>query len=138
MSKDETVNGPKIAAQILSRMSAGHQSKLMQAIEGKDSKIAKEIKKNLVRFEDIADLTEQSVQLLIKNIDHRDLVVSLKTASEKVKRALFANMSERKRQVVEEDFSVLPPIKLGEIEESQRRITAKMDELITAGTIRSA
>ena len=46
-------------------------------------------------------------------------------------------MSGRKKQVTEEDFAALPPIKLSEIEESQRKIAAKMDELITNGQIRS-
>lgn len=137
MSEDETVNGPKIAAQILARMSPAHQAKLMERINAKDAKIAGEIKKNIITYADIADLTSQGVQVLIKHVEHRDLVVSLKTASEKVKKALMENMSGRKKQVVDEDFAALPPTKLSEIEEAQKRIAVKMDELITAGSIRS-
>jgi flagellar motor switch protein FliG len=135
MSKDEVVNGPKIAAAILSRMSSSHQAKLMDAIKAKDKKIAQEITKNIITYEDISELTDQGVQILVKSVEHKDLVVSLKTASEKVKIALYRNMSQRKKQVVEEDFSALPPTKLSEIEESHKRIVAKMDELITLGLI---
>lgn len=137
MSKDEAVNGPKIAAAILARMPAAHKEKLMAAIKAKDQKIAVEIDKSLITYENIAELTEQSVQILVKYVEHKDLVLSLKTAPENIKQILFKNMSSRKKQVVDEDFAALPPTKLSEIEEAQRRIAVKMDELLTAGLIRS-
>ena len=109
----------------------------MKSIESRDKKIAALINKNLISYENISELTSQGVQILIKNIEHKDLVLSLKTASEEVKLALLSNMSERKKIVVEDDFMALPPSKLSEVEESQRRIALKMDELITSGQIRS-
>ncbi|MCO6432664.1 MAG: hypothetical protein J5J00_17565 [Deltaproteobacteria bacterium] len=138
MTEDEKVDGPKIAAQILSRMPSSHREKLMKAIALSDPNAAKKIATNIVTFDDIAELTSQSIQVLIKEVDHYDLVVSLKLAKENVKAALFANMSARKKQVVEEDFTTLPPKKISEVEEAQKRITSKMDQLKTAGLIRSS
>jgi len=137
MGKDEAVNGPKVAARILSRMSPSDQSRLLAQIKQRDLKLANAICQNISVFDDIADLQSQSVQLLIKAVEHNDLVLALKIAADKVKKVLFENMSERKRKVVEEDFAALPPTKISEVEESQRRILIKLDEFRTAGLIRA-
>jgi flagellar motor switch protein FliG len=137
MGKDEPVNGPQVAAKILSRMSSEQQQKLLAAISNKDKTLAKKIHQNISTFEDIAELTAQGVQILVKAVEHDDLVRSLKTASSQVKKILFSNMSERKRTVVEQDFELLTNLKNSEIEAAQIRIVGKMDELKTAGLIRS-
>ena len=47
-------------------MSPAAQERLMSAIKNKDAKIAVAISQNISTFEDIADLTAQSVQILVK------------------------------------------------------------------------
>ena len=136
MSEDEKVDGPRIAAEILRRLNPAHREKLMKAIAASDPVISKKISVNIITFDEIAELTDQSVQILIKEVDHYDLVVSLKKTNDKVKETLLSNMSARKRQVVEEDFANLPPKKVTEVDEAQQRILSKIEELRTAGSIR--
>lgn len=137
-SRDEKVDGAKIAAQILSSMKSAHKEKLVNAIQRADPTIAAKIQEKMLRFDDIAELTPPGVQLLIKEVQHSDLVLSLKTAGPAVKEVLFKNMSERKRQTINEDLAALPPTKLSDIEEAQMRIARKLDELRTAGLAKSA
>jgi len=136
-TKDEEVDGPRVAARIIDAMPASNKERLVRAIKAADPQIALKIEANLTTFEDIATLFPQGIQTLIKEVDHKDLVVSLKKASEKVKTALFENMSERKRTTVQEDFATLPQMPLSEVQDAQARITKKLDELRTAGLIRS-
>ena len=136
--KDEAVDGPKIAAEILKKMPSNDQKRLVKAIRDEAPAIAVQIEANLYHFDDIADLTPKSVQLLINNIQHSDLVLSFKTASETVKSAFLSNMSERKKAQVQDDFSALPPVKISEAEAAQRRILEKMEELRKSGLIHSA
>jgi flagellar motor switch protein FliG len=100
-SKDETVDGPKIAAQILNRMRTPNKERILQQIATSDPHLAQKISDNVFSFEDIADLMPQGAQLLIKEIEHKDLIVSLKSASDKVKNILFA-ICWRKLQIVRE------------------------------------
>jgi flagellar motor switch protein FliG len=134
--RDEAVDGPAIAAKILNRMKTGNKERLVQRIQAAQPEVFKKIVENLYNFEDIATLTPQSLQVLIKEIEHRDLVVSLKTASEAVKKAFFENMSPRKLQVVQEDYASLPPTRLSEVEEAQRRIMKTLEDLRTSGKIK--
>jgi flagellar motor switch protein FliG len=134
---DERVNGAKIAAQIIRRMKGDNRSRLMQSIEQSDPAISMKIKSNMFSFDEIAQLAPQSVQLLMKEVAHNDLVLSLKLASPEVKDVIFQNLSERKRAMLAEDLSTLPPTRKTEVESAQERILLKLDELRTKGTIRS-
>ena len=139
MDKDdsEDINGAKIAAQILSRMNRATQERLRRQIEERAPEISVKIEANMFRFDDIADLHGPGVQVLVQNISHQDLVLSLKTASSKVKAKFLENISQRKQQMVEEDVDALGPQTVSEVEDAQRRILVKLDELRTAGLIRS-
>ena len=134
---DEAVDGPKIAADILSRMKPAVQARIQKAIEAVDPAIAQKIADNIIRFDSIIELNTKGLQVLLKEIPHQDLVLSLKTASQTVKDILFNNMSERKQTMVREDLAALPPTRLSEIEQAQRRIVLKMDELRISGAIRT-
>ncbi len=135
MSKDEKVDGPRIAAQILNRMPAEKRRALLERIRGADPRVFQSIQSNIVVFEDIKDLTDQGLQRLIKEIDHRDLVYALKNAEAEVSACLLKNMSARKREMVLEDLKSLAPLKTAEVEEAQKRIAQVMDRLRTEGVI---
>ena len=136
-TQDEQVNGAKIAADILRAMPTASRERLLKAVETQDPSILVKITDNLFNFNDIASLTSQGIQTLIAAVDQKDLVFSLKTASVEVKEALFANMSERKSRMITEDLQSLGKVKLSEVEECQRRILKILDDLRTAGQIRS-
>lgn len=134
---DETVDGPGIAAKILNSMRPAQRERIMKAIQEANPTIAVKVEEKLYNFEEIADLQPQGVQILLKEIDHRDLLLSLKTASDKVKSVLFENMTERRKQIVDEDFAALPPVKLRDVEDAQRRIMMKLSALRTAGLLKT-
>ena len=134
----EPVDGPRIAAEILKKMPSADQKRLVEAIKQESPDVAVKIQENLYHFDDIAELTAKSVQTLVSQIAHSDLVLSLKTASETVKAAFFNNMSEGKRKQVQEDFAALPQVRLASVEEAQRRILDKLEDLRRAGLVHSA
>ena len=135
--KDEPVDGPKVAADILNHMRPANKEKIVKAIQTSHPEIAERIEDSLYNFDDIAELAPQGVQTLLKEVQERDVVVSLKTASDKAKSAIFSNLSERKRRIVQSDFEALPSLRLSEVQEAQRRILKKLDELRTTGAVRT-
>jgi|1048.fasta_scaffold17258_2 flagellar motor switch protein FliG len=134
---DEKVNGPRIAAQILKNMKPSSKEKIVKAIEKQSPRLAKSIAENLFRFDDITELTAQGIQTLVKEVDHDDLVLSLKLASDKAKAALLNNMSDRKRGLIESDLESMAPVRKSDAEEAQKRILAKLEELRSQGLVRS-
>lgn len=135
--KDEKVDGARIAADILSHMPSANKERILKEMSVRDPEILVKVQDNLLNFNDIASLTPQGMQVLIKSIEHNDLILSLKTASAEVKDAFFINMTERKAALVKEDFAALPKVKLSDVEEAQRRIMKKLEELRSSGQIRT-
>ncbi|MDZ4784805.1 MAG: FliG C-terminal domain-containing protein, partial [bacterium] len=133
----EKVDGPRIAAQILKTLRFSHKERLVQAIVAKAPTLARKIVASLFNFDDISELTPQGIQTLIKEVDHSDLVLSFKLTSNTTQKVILENMSERKRNMLQSDFESLPPVKKAEVEDAQKRILTKLDELRTAGAIRT-
>lgn len=135
MNDDEKVDGPKVAANILNSMPSEQRERLMGSIREKNPDIATKIAASLQNFDDIADLTDQGVQRLVNEIEHKDLVLALKKSSDEVRGVLLRNMSQRKRDMVVQDFEALPPTRVSEVEEAQRKILEKLDDLRTTGQV---
>ena len=83
----------------------------------------------------LARLTDREIQTLLLKTDQKDLVVSLKGASDEVKEKLVGNMSERVRTFITEEMEFLGPIPHTEIEEAQRRAMAQAAQLAAEGQV---
>lgn len=135
--EEETVDGPKVAARILNKLPVHARTRLFKALSERSPNIAEKISNDLFAFDDLTKVNASGIQLLIKAVEHKDLVLSFKTASTELKTYLIENMSQRKAQIVQEDFSSLGKIALSEVEESQRKIMLKLDELRKSGLVRT-
>ena len=58
-------------------------------------------------FEDLTQLTDREVQILMREVDQKDLVMGLAGASESVKEKILGNMSERVRAFIKEEIELL-------------------------------
>lgn len=136
MNEDETINGAQIAAAILNRMAPEKKARLMERIQEANPAIAGKIEANLVSINDIPSLTSQSVQALLREIDRRDLVLSLKTATPQVQGAILQQMPERAQNILREELAALPDSSEQEARAAQARLISKMEEMRAQGRIR--
>ena len=96
---------------------------------------AAEVKNLMFVFEDIIGLEDRYVQEFLKEIDSKELTLSLKAASEEVRQKIFGNMSKRAAEGMAEDMEYMGPVRLSEVEEAQPRIVEVIRSLEEAGTI---
>ncbi|MCB0321213.1 MAG: hypothetical protein KDD60_09825 [Bdellovibrionales bacterium] len=135
MTKDEEVNGPEIAAKILNAMEPERKDRIVQQIASAAPEIATKISDNLIRFDDIARLSGRGIQVLVQAVNHHDLIVSLKKAQPETLTAIFQNVSERKRALIEDDLKNEGPVKESEVLAAQKRILQILDDLERTGKI---
>ena len=76
-------------------------------------------------FEDLSMLDVASLQKVLREIDMRDLAVSLKSASDKLKTTLLACISKRAAETVNEEMGFMGPLKLKDIEAAQGNASSK-------------
>lgn len=114
--------GPKSLAKILNRTSVSISKDILATIQEKDEEVAHEIKRLMFLFDDIISIQDKDVQRILREVDRRDLALSLKVADERLKQKIFSNMSERAADLLKEELQYMGPIRLKEVESAQAKI----------------
>jgi flagellar motor switch protein FliG len=86
-------------------------------------------------FADIVTLTDREMQVLLRVVDPKDLVVALKSAPEALKDKILGNLSEQARQALTEEMEFIGPVRLSEVEEVQLRIVQQLRKLEKNGEL---
>lgn len=136
VSNDYThAGGIDAAVDILNSVDRTTEKTIIDALEQEDPVLAEEIRKRMFVFEDIITLDDRSIQLVIREIDSKDLALALKTASGEVSERIYKNMSKRAADMLKEDIEFMGPVRLRDIEEAQQRVVAVIRRLEEAGEI---
>jgi flagellar motor switch protein FliG len=127
--------GLKSAADVLNALDKNSSKNILAAIEERNPDLGASIRKKMFTFEDLTHIDLAGLQKVMREVDIRDLAVSLKTASEQLKTILLGAISKRAAETVLEEMSFLGAIKLKEIEAAQMRIIDVVRRLETEGEI---
>ncbi len=68
-------------------------------------------------------------------MDHEDLRLSLKVASDEVKEIVFNNMSQRTEKAFKEEMEYMGPVRLRDVEEAQTKTVGVIRYLEEIGEI---
>ncbi|MGI6684004.1 MAG: flagellar motor switch protein FliG [Bacillota bacterium] len=120
---------------ILNRTDPGTLKNVLDVMDVDDPDLAEQIKRQMFVFADIVLLDDRGVQLILREVESKDLALALKAADEDVKEKVLSNMSTRAAQMLQEDMDFMGPVKLREVEEAQQRIVKVIRKLENAGVI---
>jgi flagellar motor switch protein FliG len=104
-------------------------------MDAQDPEMAESVRNMMFVFEDIRTLSDREIQILLREVEQKDLVVAMKAASEEVKDKILGNMSERVRQFMVEEMEFLGPMRLSEVEDVQLRVVQKLRQLEEQGQV---
>jgi len=127
--------GVRAVAEILNRLDRSTEKTVMEKLEEENPELADDIKRLMFVFDDILLLDDRAIQLVMREVDQKDIVLALKGASEQVKAKILKNMSARARQMVLEDMEVMGPVRLKTTEEAQQKIVNVIRRLEEMGEI---
>jgi flagellar motor switch protein FliG len=130
-----STGGLKIAADLLNALGKNLSQNVLTELEKRNPEIGQAIRQKMFTFEDLALLDAASLQKVMREVDMRDLAVALKSASDKVKKALLSSISKRAAETVREEISFLPPQKKRDIEQAQMRIVESVRQLEAEGEV---
>jgi flagellar motor switch protein FliG len=108
---------------------------ILDKLDGHDSEVALEIKRLMFLFEDIINIQDKDIQKILKEVDRKDLALSLKVTDEKLKNKIFSNMSERAADLLKEELQFMGMVKLKEVEIAQAKIIDVVKSLEETGEI---
>ncbi len=132
---NKDVGGPKVVADMLNLTGGSIEKSVLDKLDAQDPEVAETVRNMMFVFDDLHVLTDREIQVILREVEQKDLVVALKAASEEVKYKILDNMSDRVRAFVEEEMDFLGPMRLSEVEEVQLRIVQKVRQLEEQGQV---
>jgi flagellar motor switch protein FliG len=131
----DTVEGIKVAAEILNKMESKYEEGIMGIIEKASPDIASSIQEKMFVFADLLTIDDKGMQLVIKELTTEVLSVALKGADEEIADKFYDNMSERASDMLREDIEAKGPMRLSDIEKAQLEIIGVARRLEQDGKI---
>lgn len=117
-------------AEVLRSVPKAGRRNMLAAIEEQDPELAKSLLTRIYRFDDIASLSKAVVQRVLGEVDSTNLTTALFGAEDEVKDAIFANLSKRARQTIEEEMQFMTNVAESRITQARNAIAeviAKID-----------
>lgn len=127
--------GVESLATILNRVDRTTEKKIMESIEARDKDLVEQIKDLMFVFEDIVKLEDRAIQRILREVDNKDLAMSLKGSNQEVKDKIFKNMSERARIMLTDDMEYMGPVRAKDVQECQSKIVGIIRMLESSGEI---
>ncbi|HNW25732.1 MAG TPA: flagellar motor switch protein FliG [Candidatus Gastranaerophilaceae bacterium] len=127
--------GVEALANILNRADRATERNVIELLEVQSPQLAEEVRELMFVFEDIVNLEDRAIQRILREVDTKDLAMSLKGTKEDVKEKVFKNMSERAQQMLRDEMEYMGPVRAREVQEIQTKIVGVIRTLEVAGEI---
>lgn len=134
-SESSNAGGIQPLVEILNRSDRTTEKLILENLARTDPELADEVRNRMFVFEDIVNLEDRSVQLVLREIDSKELATALKGVREDVRDKVLSNMSERAAATLTDEIELLGPVRLKQVEEAQGNIVKAIRRLEEAGQI---
>jgi flagellar motor switch protein FliG len=127
--------GVKSLAEILNHTDRPTERNILDRLAESNADLAEQIRLLLFTFEDIVKLDDRAVQLVLREVDQKDLSLALRGVPEEVKEKVLSNMSQRGSEMLREEMEYQPPQRRVVVEEAQGRVVSIIRRLEEAGEV---
>lgn len=127
--------GVESLAEILNRSDRTTEKAILDSLEMKDPEVAEQVRELMFVFEDLVQLDDRAVQRILREVETKDLALSLKGSNEAVKEKILRNMSERAAAMLADDMEYMGPVRARDVQEKQTYIVGVIRALESAGEI---
>lgn len=121
--------------EVLNRVDRTTERTIIENLEVQHPELAEEIKKRMFVFEDIVLLDDRSLQLVLREVDSKELALALKASSSEVGEKIYKNMSKRASEMLREEIEYMGPVRIRDVEEAQQKIVNVLRRLEESGEI---
>jgi flagellar motor switch protein FliG len=130
-----SAGGVETLAELLNQAGRSTERNVLQTIGASHEDLAEEVRARLFTFEDLHRLADRELQLVLREVDQKDLALALRGVPDWLMEKITANMSSRAAELMREDIEAQPPQRKHVVEEAQGRIVAIVRRLEDNGTI---
>ena len=133
--KVDRADGVQTLIDILNRADRATERSIFEGLEQHEAELVDQIRARMFVFEDIVTLDDRAIQMILRQVESRELATALKGTKGEVRDKIKRNMSERAAINLEEEISMLGSVKLSTVEEAQGTIVRTIRALEESGQI---
>ena len=133
--KSTGLGGVKKAADILNYVDGSVEASVIDLVTEADEDLAQEIQENMFVFENLIEVDDRGMQTLLREVSTDQLLLALRGAPQELQEKIFKNMSSRAAEMLKDDLEAAAPVKVADVEASQKEILAIARRLSDAGEI---
>ncbi|WP_196594648.1 flagellar motor switch protein FliG [Pectinatus sottacetonis] len=135
-SQDFTdAGGIQVVVEMLNRVDRTTERTILDNLEIENPDLTEEIKRLMFVFEDIVMLDDRAVQLVLREVDSKELSLAMKGTSEEVAAKIYKNMSKRAAAALKEELEYMGPVRIHDVEEAQQKVVNIIRKLEEKGDI---
>lgn len=127
--------GLKPLVDIINHSDRATERLILEGLERRDPALAEEIRGQMFMFEDITTLDDRSVQLVLRQVESKELATALKGVASEVRDKIMSNISERAAANLADEIELLGPTRLSTVEEAQAKVISSIRSLEESGQI---
>ena len=132
----QVAGGLKPLIDIINHSDRATERLILDDLERRDPALAEEIRSQMFMFEDITTLDDRSVQLVLRQVDGKELATALKGVRGEVRDKIMSNISERAAANLADEIDLLGAVRLTTVEEAQAHVISTIRSLEESGQIR--
>jgi flagellar motor switch protein FliG len=127
--------GVRSLASILNSANRATERNILDHLNEEDADLAEEVRRLLFVFEDVLKLDDRAIQMVLREVDSKDLALAMRGSTPDVQEKILGNMSQRGAEMLREEMEFMPPQRRRVVEEAQTKIVAVVRRLEDAGEI---
>jgi flagellar motor switch protein FliG len=133
--KKSTLGGTKAAAEILNFVGGTIEQTIIESIREYDADLSQKIQDEMFVFDNLLDIDDRGIQTILREVQGDMLVIALKGATEEMREKIFKNMSSRAAEGLRDDLESRGPVRLSEVESSQKEVLKIVRRLADQGQV---
>jgi len=131
----ESCGGVRPVAELLNKVDAATSEEILQQIGNEDPTLGQTIRQLMFVFEDLMNISQDSLRKLLAKVDRKVLTMALKGSSPEMKKHFTSIMSNRAAEMLAEDMQALGAVRIRDVQEAQQALIATARELQDSGEI---
>lgn len=131
----DVVGGVQPLVDIINGADATTERALMDSLMERDPELAEEIRSRMLTFADLVKLEPRDVQLVLRGVEAAVLALAMKGAAPAVVEVIRANVSERNREILDDEIAAVGTVRASAVEEARSAIVVQIREMEAAGNI---
>ncbi len=119
---EQHMGGVDYLVQLFNHVDRTTEKTIMSELTTINPELADQVQSQMFVFEDLIMLDKRSLELVMREVDKKDLLLALRGAPENVREVLLQSISKRAARMIQEDLAVMGPVRLTAVEEAQKNI----------------